>query len=237
MTTRKTIVGTNASLGGPATTATIDSSNNPANSIINNLNVKIQPKDAKRYNVEYEAVKYQGDDDVTVIRPKSRNTSQEVLEGVRQKSRNASQEVFEEVPVQGREYTADDDHDLLVYLINIFHNIIVKDYKALLNIIDTSGLVILDSDSLIGLISRVLGIEDSCVKIVIEEETEVGCCGAIKTKYIPLKPISKIKVDCGNGYVDLDLVYNTIYNKIIDTYCISLEKVIESSYLASLLSK
>ena len=236
MSTRKTIVGTNASLGGPATTATIDSSNNPANSIINNLNVKIQPKDIKRDVEEYEAVKYQGDDDVTVLRQKSRNQSQEVLEGIRQKSRNQSQEVFEE-GVQGREYTADDDHDLLVYLINIFHNIIVKDYKSILNIIDTCGLVILDSDSLIGLISRVLGIEESCVKIVIEEETDVGCCGAIKTKYIPLKPISKIKVDCGNGFVDLDLVYNTIYNKIIDTYGISLEKIYETSYLASLLSK
>ena len=226
MTTRKTIVGTNASLGGPATTATIDSSNNPANSIINNLNVKIQPKDPKKDTVDYEAVKYQGDDDVTLIRPKvngsrpaSRNTSQDMLEGVRQKSRNQSQEVFDEGV---REFTTDDDHDLLVYLINVFHNIIVKDYKSLLNIIDTSGLVILDSDSLIGLISRVLGIEESCVKIVIEEETDVGCCGAIKTKYVPLKPISKIKVDCGDGYVDLDLVYNTTYNKIIDTYCISL---------------
>ena len=236
MTTRKTIVGTNASLGGPATTATIDSSNNPANSIINNLNVKIQPKDIKKDNVEYEAVKYQGDDDVTLLRQKSRNQSQEVLEGVRKGSRNASQEVFEEgVVQQGREYTADDDHDLLVYLINVFHTIIVKDIKALLNIIDTSGLVILDSDSLIGLISRILGIEESCVKIVIEEETDIGCCGL--KKYIPLKPISKIKVDCGDGFVDLDLVYNTIYNKIIDSYGISLEKVIESSYLASLLSK
>lgn len=219
MTTRKTIVGTNASLGGPATTATIDSSNNPANSIINNLNVKIQSK--KENPDEYEAVKYQGMDDVTVIRPKSRNASQEVL--------------TEET--KPREFTTEDDHDLLVYLINVFHNIIVKDYKSVLNIIDRSGLVILDSDSLIGLISRILGIEESCVKIVIEEETDVGCCGAIKTKYVPLKSVSKIKVDCGDGYVDLDLVYNTIYNKIQDTYCISLEKVIESNYLASVLSK
>ena len=111
MTARKVIVGTNAAVGGPATTATIDSSNNPANSIINNLNVKIGPREKpEEETVEYEAVKYQGMDDVTVVRPKTKT----------------------------REFTAEDDHDLLVYLVNVFHNIISSDYKSVLNTLWTN---------------------------------------------------------------------------------------------------
>ena len=148
MTARKVIVGTNAAVGGPATTATIDSSNNPANSIINNLNVKIQPssenllKKPEEETVEYEAVKYNGMDDVTVVRPKTKT----------------------------REFTAEDDHDLLVYLVNVFHNIISSDYKSVLNVVDQSGLVILDANSLIGVIARVCTVEESAVRIEIEDE-------------------------------------------------------------------
>ena len=151
MTARKTIVGTNAAVGGPATTATIDSSNNPANSIINNLNVKIQPstenllkKQPEEENVEYEAVKYNGMDDVTVVRPKMKT----------------------------REFTTEDDHDLLVYLVNVFHNIISSDYKSVLNVVDQSGLVVLDANSLIGVIARVCSVEESAVRIEIEDEVD-----------------------------------------------------------------
>ena len=216
MTARKTIVGTNAAVGGPATTATIDSSNNPANSIINNLNVKIQPstenllkKQPEEENVEYEAVKYNGMDDVTVVRPKMKT----------------------------REFTTEDDHDLLVYLVNVFHNIISSDYKSVLNVVDQSGLVVLDANSLIGVIARVCSVEESAVRIEIEDEVDVGCCGMVKTKYLPLKPVRKIKVDFGSGYVDFDLTRNDLYNKIQDTYKLSLEKVYENSYVQQLLGK
>ena len=214
MSARKIIVGTNAAVGGPATTATIDSSNNPANSIINNLNVKIQPssenmlkKQPEEENVEYEAVKYNGMDDVTVVRPKTKT----------------------------REFTTEDDHDLLVYLVNVFHNIISSDYKSVLNVVDQSGLVILDANSLIGVIARVCSVEESSVRIEIEDEVDVGCCGMVKTKYLPLKPVRKIKVDFGSGYVDFDLTRNDLYNKIQDTYKLSLEKVYENSYVEQLL--
>ena len=216
MTARKTIVGTNAAVGGPATTATIDSSNNPANSIINNLNVKIQPstenllkKQPEEENVEYEAVKYNGMDDVTIVRPKMKT----------------------------REFTTEDDHDLLVYLVNVFHNIISSDYKSVLNVVDQSGLVVLDANSLIGVIARVCSVEESAVRIEIEDEVDVGCCGMVKTKYLPLKPVRKIKVDFGSGYVDFDLTRNDLYNKIQDTYKLSLEKVYENSYVQQLLGK
>ena len=210
MTARKTIVGTNAAVGGPATTATIDSSNNPANSIINNLNVKIGPREKpEEETVEYEAVKYQGMDDVTIVRPKEKK----------------------------REFTAEDDHDLLVYLVNVFHNIISSDYKSVLNVVDQSGYVILDANSLIGVIARVCSVEEPSVKLEIEDEVDVGCCGMVKTKYLPIKPIRKIKVDFGSGFVDFDLTRNDLYNKIQDTYKLSLEKVYENSYVDQLLNK
>ena len=215
MSTRKVIVGTNASLGGPATTATIDSSNNPANSIVNNLNVKITPssenllkKPESEQEVEYDAVKYQGMDDVTVVKPKTR-------------------EIF----------TSEDDHDLLVYLVNIFHNIISSDYKSVLNLVDKSGLIVLDVQALIGVISRICAIDESCVRIEIEDVVDVGCCGMVKSKFIPLEPIHSIKIDLGNGFVDFNLTRNDLYNKIQDTYKISLEKCYENSYVEQLLKK
>ena len=207
--TRKTIVGTNASLGGPATTATIDSSNSPTNSIINNLNVQIKGKPSE--DLEYETVKYQDMDDVTVIKPKTRDiTSQD-----------------------DQTTTTQEEADLLKYLVNTFHGIIVSDLKSLLNIIDQSGLIILDGQSLIGVIARICQVTEDCVKIEIEEEEETGCSGFLK-KVSPLKPIRKIKVNRGEGFMDFSLAWNNLYNKIQDEYWISLEKIYDISLLDKL---
>ena len=210
---RKTIVGTNASLGGPATTATIDSSNSPTNSIINNLNVQIKgkPSSTTDNDVEYEAVKYQDMDDVTVIQPKTRD-----------------------LPVE--QETKSDDTDLLKFLVKAFHEIIVSDIKSLLNIIDQSGLIILDAQNLIGVIARICGVTEDCVKIEIEDEEESGCI-AILRKASPLKPIRKIKVNRGDGFMDFSLAWNDLYNKIQDEYWISLEKIYDATLIEQALKK
>lgn len=210
---RKTIVGTNASLGGPATTATIDSSNSPTNSIINNLNVQIKGKPTKADEVEYEAVKYQDMDDVTVIQPKKRD-----------------------LPIEEDTKNEPDETDLLKFLVNAFHEIIVSDIKSMLNIIDQSGLIILDAQNLIGVIARICCVTEDCVKIEIEDEEEGGCIALVK-KVNPLKPIRKIKVNRGDGFMDFSLAWNDLYNKIQDEYWISLEKIYESDLLEKVLKK
>ena len=209
--TRKTIVGTNASLGGPATTATIDSSNSPTNSIINNLNVNFKGKPSNPDEVDYEAVKYQGLDDVTVVKPISREATQE-------------------------EFKPADDLELYKFLVNAFHEIIVSDIKSMLNIIDQSGLIILDANNLIGVIARTCGVTEDNVKIEIEDEAEGGCI-AILRKVSPLKPVRKIKVNQGNGFMDFSLAWNDLYNKIQDEYKISLERVYESELLEKTFKK
>ena len=222
--TRKTIVGTNASLGGPATTATIDSSNSPTNSIINNLNVNFKGKPSNPDEVDYETVKYQGLDDVTVVKPISREATQE-------------------------EFKPADDLELYKFLVNafheiivsdiksmLFHEIIVSDIKSMLNIIDQSGLIILDANNLIGVIARTCGVTEDNVKIEIEDEAEGGCI-AILRKVSPLKPVRKIKVNQGSGFMDFSLAWNDLYNKIQDEYCISLERVYESELLEKTFKK
>ena len=47
------------------------------------------------------------------------------------------------------------------------------------------------------------------------------------SKISPLKPVRKIKVNKDGNFTDLELSFNGIYNKIMDDYCISLEKVYE----------
>ena len=209
--TRKTIVGTNASLGGPATTATIDSSNSPTNSIINNLNVNFKPKPTNPDEVEYETVKYQGLDDVSVVKPISREATQEEIKPA-------------------------EDVEIYKFLVNAFHEIIVSDIKSILNIIDQSGLIILDANNLIGVIARTCGVTEDNVKIEIEDEAEGGCI-AILRKVSPLKPVRKIKVNQGSGFMDFSLAWNDLYNKIQDEYCISLERVYESELLEKTFKK
>ena len=215
--TRKTIVGTNACLGGPATTATIDSSNSPTNSIINNLNVQFKSKQLPD-DIDYQTVKYDGLDDVTVVKPATRDVPKE------SSATDPDQQQLK------------DDNDLLRFLVNAFHQIIVCDIKSIVNIIDQSGLIVLDGLSLIGVIARVCGVTEDNVKIEIESEEETGCT-LIARKINPLKPIRKIKVNRGDGFMDFSLAWNDLYNKIQDEYCISLEKIYETELLEKLFKK
>ena len=203
-TARKTIVGTNACFGGPATTATIDSSNNPSAAFVNNLNVQFGSKATGEQTPG--VVHYQGDPDITIVQPTPRDT---------------------QFPAE--ETLLKDDREILVFLVQTFHDIITKDIKSLLNIIDQSGLVILDAKSLIGLIAKVMDVPENCVKIEIEEEVDLGCC-AVPAKISPLKPIRRIKIKKDSeNFTDFSLTYNGQYNRIQDEYCISLEKVYECS--------
>ena len=153
-TARKTIVGTNACFGGPATTATIDSSNNPSAAFVNNLNVQFGSKATGEQTPG--VVHYQGDPDITIVQPTPRDTQ------------------FPATPrdtqFPAEETLLKDDREILVFLVQTFHDIITQDIKSLLNIIDQSGLVILDAKSLIGLIAKVMDVPENCVKIELCED-------------------------------------------------------------------
>ena len=121
--------------------------------------------------------------------------------------------------------TNDRDLEILKFLNQTFQNIIINDPECVANIIDKSGLVVLSASNLIRLIAMVCDVDEQNVKIEIEANDEVGCCGIIMT-ILPLKPIRKIKVMKNSDvYNDFQLSYNDLYNKIIDEYRVSLENV------------
>lgn len=123
--------------------------------------------------------------------------------------------------------TNDRDLEILKFLNQTFQNIIINDPECVANIIDKSGLVVLSASNLIRLIAMVCDVDEQNVKIEIESNEEVGCCGIVMT-ILPLKPIRKIKVmKNGDVYNDFQLSYNDLYNKIIDEYRVSLENVFQ----------
>lgn len=197
MSARKTIVGTNTSLNGDTVSSTIDVSTNPTNSIVNNLNVTVKGTDEKEIpKVDSTAA-----------------TTTEIDNPYTHMVKYPSTDINER------------DLEILKFLMQTFQNIIINDPECVANIIDKSGLVVLNGNNLIRLIAMVCDIEEKNVKIEIESADEVGCCGAVKT-IIPLKPIRKIKVMRDSDvFNDFQLTYNDLYNKIIDDYKVSLENV------------
>ena len=197
MTTRKTIVGTNTSLNGDTMTSTIDCNNNPSSNVVNNVNVTV--RGTEKENSE------------TTIETNTTKIDNPYENMVKYPSTDAS----------------DGDIEILRFLMQTFQSIIVNDPACVTNIIDQSGLVVLATNSLIRLIAMVCGVVEDNVQLEIEDNYEADCCGFTK-KYLPLKQVRKIKVKKNSDvYNDFQLTYNDYYNKIIDSYKVSLENVYE----------
>ena len=197
MSSRKTIVGTNTSLNGDTMTSTIDCNNNPSSNVVNNVNVTV--RGTEKENSE------------TTIETNTTKIDNPYETMVKYPSTDAS----------------DGDIEILRFLMQTFQSIIVNDPACVTNIIDQSGLVVLATSSLIRLIAMVCGVVEDNVQLEIEDNYEANCCGFTK-KYLPLKQVRKIKVKKNSDvYNDFQLTYNDYYNKIIDSYKVSLENVYE----------
>ena len=198
MTSRKTIVGTNTALNGDTVSSTIDNTNNPTSNVVNNVNVMVRGTETEGNQ--------------TTIETNTTTTNQD------------SNPYESMVKYPGLDIN-ESDIEILRFLMNTYQDIIVNDPQCICNIIDQSGLVVLSVNNLIRLIAMVCNVSEDNVKIEIEDNYEANCCGFTK-KYLPLKTIRKIKVmKDSDVYNDFQLSYNTYYNKIIDTYKVSLENV------------
>ena len=197
MSSRKTIVGTNTSLNGDTMSCTIDSTNNPTSNVVNNVNVMVRGTDTENNTTTVETQTTKLDNP------------------------------YENMVKYPSTDDKSSDIEILRFLMQTFQGIIVNDPACVTNIIDQSGLVVLGTNSLIRLIAMVCGVVEDNVKIEIEDNYEANCCGFTK-KYLPLKQVRKIKVmKDSDVYNDFQLTYNDYYNKIIDTYKVSLENVYE----------
>jgi hypothetical protein len=135
-----------------------------------------------------------------------------------------------------RDYTADEDIDvplpisaskfaemenqLLFYkqLATTFAGLLKSaNSKLILNLIDTSGKIIVDSTSLCKIIGLITNEAAEDVVISYEAGTGEGCT----TKVNPISKIKAIKIKC----CDFNLRYNEHYNMLTDTYAVSLKKV------------
>ena len=89
--------------------------------------------------------------------------------------------------------------------------------KLVANLIDQSGRVIVDAESLVRIVALVCQVVPESVNISYEVK-ETGCCGKLN----PIKNIEAIKV----GGLDFKLTYNEKYNMLTDEYSVSLRKVL-----------
>jgi hypothetical protein len=95
--------------------------------------------------------------------------------------------------------------------------------KLLTNLIDQSGKIILDTESLCILIGLITNSNAGQVNIQYESTDGDGCFAKIN----PIHKIETIKI----GYIDFQLGYNTQYNTLQEKFAVSLRKVIVSSKL------
>ena len=89
--------------------------------------------------------------------------------------------------------------------------------KLVANLIDQSGRVIIDAESLIKIVALVCQAQPETINIEYEL-TGGGCCAKIN----PIKRIEAIKV----AGLDFKLTYNEKYNMLTDEYSVSLRKVL-----------
>ena len=89
--------------------------------------------------------------------------------------------------------------------------------KLVANLIDQSGRVIIDAESLIKIVALVCQAQPETINIEYELSGG-GCCAKIN----PIKRIEAIKV----AGLDFKLTYNEKYNMLTDEYSVSLRKVL-----------
>jgi hypothetical protein len=87
----------------------------------------------------------------------------------------------------------------------------------LANIIDNSGKIILDAESLCNLIGLIVGAPVDIINLQYEEK-EVSCLHKIN----PIHKLENIKV----ATLDFKLCYNNLYNILQDKYAVSLSRVL-----------
>ena len=110
--------------------------------------------------------------------------------------------------------------DLYKHLASTFSDILKSNnIKLFANIIDNTGKIIVDANSLVTAISLVLNLDPNLIKLSYEEREEGGCTAK---KFNPIKKIYSIKVD---GY-DFKTQFNKQYNILNDLFNLSFEKTI-----------
>ena len=135
----------------------------------------------------------------------------------------AHTEVISDAPVTQVTSTCETTK-LYEYLAITFSRILKSNNATLIaNIIDQSGKIILDGNSLITAIALLLNIDQSLVRLTYEDP-QASCLHKVN----PVKNIESIKID-GR---DFALAYNREYNTLTDIYGISLRKVIINSIVS-----
>ena len=130
-----------------------------------------------------------------------------------------------EPPVIERDVTLQDENlngnelDLYKTIAKTTNGHILKDNnpKLVANLIDQSGRVIIDAESLIKIVALVCQAQPESINIEYELSGG-GCCAKIN----PIKRIEAIKV----AGLDFKLTYNEKYNMLTDEYSVSLRKVL-----------
>ena len=132
---------------------------------------------------------------------------------------------YENTQVMERDVVIDDKEALNGNELDLYKTIaktyghILKDNnpKLVANLIDQSGRVIIDAESLIKIVALVCQVQPESINIEYELSGG-GCCAKIN----PIKRIEAIKV----AGLDFKLTYNEKYNMLTDEYSVSLRKVL-----------
>ena len=140
-------------------------------------------------------------------------------------SMNVEPNPYENTQVMERDVVIDDKEALNGNELDLYKTIaktyghILKDNnpKLVANLIDQSGRVIVDAESLIKIVALVCQVQPESINIEYELSGG-GCCAKIN----PIKRIEAIKV----AGLDFKLTYNEKYNMLTDEYSVSLRKVL-----------
>ena len=134
---------------------------------------------------------------------------------------------YENMQVMERDVTLTDDNnqplngnelDLYKTIAKTYGHILKDNNpKLVANLIDQSGRVIIDAESLIKIVALVCQAQPETINIEYELSGG-GCCAKIN----PIKRIEAIKV----AGLDFKLTYNEKYNMLTDEYSVSLRKVL-----------
>ena len=134
---------------------------------------------------------------------------------------------YENTQVMERDVTLQDDNgqplngnelDLYKTIAKTYGHILKDNNpKLVANLIDQSGRVIIDAESLIKIVALVCQVQPESINIEYELSGG-GCCAKIN----PIKRIEAIKV----AGLDFKLTYNEKYNMLTDEYSVSLRKVL-----------
>ena len=155
-----------------------------------------------------------------------RNPGTVVYPSVNQ-SMNVEPNPYENMQVMERDVTLQDDNgqplngnelDLYKTIAKTYGHILKDNNpKLVANLIDQSGRVIIDAESLIKIVALVCQVQPESINIEYELSGG-GCCAKIN----PIKRIEAIKV----AGLDFKLTYNEKYNMLTDEYSVSLRKVL-----------